>query len=192
MKKVIILSGTPGTGKTTIAKILSEALNANLIDINKEVIENQFYTFDSERETKIADIKKLKKHLKKIIQEIHSEYILVEGHYADILPDELVYKAIILRTHPEILKKRLEQKKFSGKKISENLQAEILGDCSSHAYESYKANKIYELNTSKISIDKTINILIALIKNDKSSYQLEKIDWLEDLEKNKSLNKYFD
>ncbi len=192
MKKIVIISGTPGTGKTTIAKILSKALNGKLIDINQKVVENQFYTLDSERETKIADIQKLEKHLVKLIQEINSEYIIVEGHYADILPDELVYRAIILRTHPEILRDRLEQKKYSRTKISENLQAEILGVCSSHAYESYEAHKVYEINTSKMSIDKTINILISIIKNDKSNYHLEKIDWLGDLEKNNLLNKYFD
>ncbi|MFX1451666.1 MAG: hypothetical protein ACFFCM_12525, partial [Promethearchaeota archaeon] len=103
-----------------------------------------------------------------------------------------VYKAIILRTHPEILKKRLKQKKYSIKKIAENLQAEILGDCSFHAYSSYGIEKVFELDNSEISIEKTLDLLISIVKNEKIKRNFKKIDWLETLEKDNTLTKYFE
>lgn len=192
MKKIILLSGTPGTGKTTIVKLLKSALPAVVIDINKEVIENQFFTMDSERETKIADFKKLKPYLEQKIKEIQSEYILIEGHYADIMPNELVSKIIILRTHPEVLKKRLKQKNYSTKKIIENLQAEILGTCSYHAIKSFETKKIYELDNSELTIEETVKKIVNLIKENMNRSSIGKIDWLDSLEKTGRLSKYFD
>lgn len=192
MRQVILISGSPGTGKTTIANKLSKLLPAELIDINKEAIENQFLKKDPNRDTNITDIKKLKKHLIKKIENSNALYVIIEGHYADIIPNKYVSKAIILRTHPEILKKRLEQRKYSVKKISENLQAEILGDCTYHAIESYGTDKVYELDNSELSIEQTIEILISLIKANKIEFFENKIDWLGTLEKNGKLSEYFD
>ena len=117
MKKVIILSGTPGTGKTKVAKSLADELNAIVIDINKEVIETRLYSKDENRDTKIADLSKLQLHLVEKVKDIKSGYIIIEGHYADIIPNELVDKAIILRTNPHILENRLKDKNFSNDKI---------------------------------------------------------------------------
>jgi adenylate kinase len=190
MKKIIILSGTPGTGKTTIANLLCKELNAIIIDLNKEVIENNFFTMDLDRETKIADVEKLKSHVVKKIKESELKYIIIEGHYADIIPDDLVHHAIVLRTHPETLKRRLKQKGFSNGKIRENLQAEILGDCSSHAIDSYGMNKIHELDTSNASIEDSVQKIISIVKENKPP-EIQVIDWLGTLEKEGKLKEFF-
>ncbi len=39
----ILVTGTPGTGKTTLATLLNEALNFNYINIGKLVSEQKLY-----------------------------------------------------------------------------------------------------------------------------------------------------
>ena len=69
--KTIIVTGTPGTGKTTIAKKLAKRLNYYYLDVNKLVSENKLSKgYDKKRRTKIVDIKKLNKVLIDFIEKI--------------------------------------------------------------------------------------------------------------------------
>lgn len=66
--KAIIVTGSVGTGKTTLAKRLAEKLNMNYLDVNKLIKKyNISEGYDKKRKTKIIDIKKLNKTLIKEI-----------------------------------------------------------------------------------------------------------------------------
>ena len=69
--KVLIVTGTPGTGKTTLAKTIASKLHLNYIDINKIVKKyNLSESYDRKRRTKIIDIKRLNRALIKEISAI--------------------------------------------------------------------------------------------------------------------------
>jgi adenylate kinase len=69
--KVIIITGSVGTGKTTLARKLAEKLNMNYLDVNKIIKKyNISEGYDKKRKTNIIDIKKLNKVLIKEIKEI--------------------------------------------------------------------------------------------------------------------------
>ncbi len=62
--KTIIITGTPGTGKTTLAKRLAKRLNYHYIDVNKLISKYKLSEgYDSKRRTKIIDINKLNKKI---------------------------------------------------------------------------------------------------------------------------------
>ncbi|MFX1294315.1 MAG: adenylate kinase family protein [Promethearchaeota archaeon] len=189
-KLVIIISGTPGTGKTSVARELKEwysALHINLTDLaieNNLIIKN-----DVDRETKIVDLGKLIPFLENLIKS-HSSNIIIEGHYADIVPDSLISIIIILRTNPHVLERRLKEKQFSFSKIQENLQSEILGSCTSAALETHKRKKIYEVDNSNISVQKTVKLIQIFIEK-KPPSNVGKINWMHKLEENNELLKYF-
>ena len=66
--KVIAVSGTPGTGKTTIAKKLAKKLNYYYVDVNNLISKYKLSEgYDKKRRTKIVDVKKLNKKLIDII-----------------------------------------------------------------------------------------------------------------------------
>ncbi|MBU90171.1 hypothetical protein CMO94_01410 [Candidatus Woesearchaeota archaeon] len=66
--KTIIVSGTPGTGKTTLSRKLAKKLSFHYIDVNKIVKKyNISEGYDRKRKTKIIDIKKLNRALIKEI-----------------------------------------------------------------------------------------------------------------------------
>ena len=54
--KNIIISGTPGCGKTSVAKEISNLANAKIISLNELAISGQFSNeYDEERKTYIVD-----------------------------------------------------------------------------------------------------------------------------------------
>jgi len=62
--KVIIVSGTPGTGKTTLAKKLAKKLGFDYIDANKIIRRYGLSEgYDRKRKTKVIDVKKLNRAL---------------------------------------------------------------------------------------------------------------------------------
>jgi len=66
--KIICITGTPGTGKTTLSKKLAKELNYHYIDVNKIIKKYKLSEgYDRKRKTKIVDVKKLNKKLVQII-----------------------------------------------------------------------------------------------------------------------------
>ncbi len=54
---ILFITGTPGTGKTTISKLLKEQFSFNIVDINRLVDDEKLYTgIDEEKGYKIVDI----------------------------------------------------------------------------------------------------------------------------------------
>ena len=96
---IISISGTPGTGKTVVSKIIAKKLGTNLITV-KNVIKKEKVPFkhDKERKTKIIDIKDLKKAVLKNIDEKKDN--IIEGHLSHLIKSDVV---IILICNPNIL-----------------------------------------------------------------------------------------
>ena len=58
--KVIIVTGTPGTGKTTLSKKLAKELNFSYLDVNETIKKYKLSEgYDKDRDSKIVDVKKL-------------------------------------------------------------------------------------------------------------------------------------
>jgi len=167
----IAVSGVPGTGKTEISKLLSKKINYKLISINELAEQlDAFVGYDKEMESKILDMNKLKKKIKKL-----KGNIILEGHTSHLF---LVDTVIVLRCNPEILKERLEKRYPSNhSKVQENLEAEILGVITSEAIMNNK--KVYEIDTSGKSVEKNVDEILKILDGKTDDFRVGKIDWLE-------------
>lgn len=171
---IISITGTPGTGKTTVAKLLASQLSANLIAINK-LIAKKHYRIDKKRKTKIVDIKALQNLINKKI--VKNKINIIEGHLSHLISADFI---IILRTNPLVLKKRLLRKKWPQAKIRENVQAEILDVITIQATQRHRKHKIFELDTSRVKPKSVVNIIAKLLNNHLTGkYGVGKIDWSE-------------
>ncbi|MEM4397386.1 MAG: AAA family ATPase [Candidatus Woesearchaeota archaeon] len=156
--KVIIVSGTPGTGKTTIAKKIAKEKNYEYIDVNKIIKEkNKEYKiiagFDKKRDSKIIDLDNLNKALIDLIitkkskeknKKKKKKGIIIDSHLSHYLPKKYVDLCIITKCDLKELKKRLEKRKYSKKKVRENFDAEIFDVCRIEALEKgHKVKVIY-------------------------------------------------
>ena len=196
--KIIIISGTPGCGKTSISKIISEKINAKTISLNElAVSEKLTLKYDKKRETHVVDFNKLIPYVENLIDlynKENTEFLLIEGHFSDAIPDKYIDYVIILRCNPDELYKRLEKRGYKIEKIRENVQAEILGNCTNFFIQKQIKSPTYEIDTTNLTIDSIAKIIIDLIvKNiNVEDYILGKIDWLEILSQNDRIHEFFD
>ncbi|MFH1332418.1 MAG: AAA family ATPase [archaeon] len=133
--KAIIVSGTPGTGKTRVAKKIAKEIRGRYVDVNKVV---QKYRLaegcDKKRKTKVVDIKKLNRVLTKMIREI-KKTLVIDSHLSHYLPKEHVRMAVICKCEVKELRKRLKKRGYGKEKIEENVEAEIMDVCLNEARE---------------------------------------------------------
>ncbi|MBW2965775.1 AAA family ATPase [Candidatus Woesearchaeota archaeon] len=152
---IITVSGTPGTGKTTLSKKLAKKLNYKYIDVKKVITKNKLKeSYDKKRKTYIIDIKKLNPILIKFIKQ--SKNLIIDSHLSHYLPKKYIDLCIITKCSLKTLEKRLKKKKYNKEKIRENLDCEIFDICLNEAKEA--GHKILIIDTTKsININKLIN-----------------------------------
>jgi adenylate kinase len=173
---IILITGTPGVGKTTVSGTLAQKLNAHLIDINQLVNEKHIYTgVDEVRKYKIVDLDALFDEITIIINKINSKFIIVEGHLSHLYEKSDI--VIVLRANPHVLEQRMKTKEWGEDKIRENIEAEAIDVCSYEAYEIH-GDKTNEIDTSNISHERVVDLMVDMIKGDKK-FPVGSIDFLE-------------
>ncbi len=156
----IVITGVPGTGKTTIAKKLAQLLNLPYISLTEEA-RKLGATFE-------CDVEELKKALS-----LPSSFVL-EGHLACefAIPSDL---CIVLRCAPPLLKERLKERGYSEEKIEENVMAEALDYCTQRARLFYK--RVEEVETAGRSEDEVLKIILEILKGKKGE-EVDYGEWL--------------
>jgi len=195
---IVAITGTPGVGKTSVCSHLRE-LGFQVIDINKLVSERFHKGFDNKRKCFVADLRKLRKHIKRIhksaakekqdsSRQQHEGILLLDSHISHLLHPDV---AIVLRANPLELAERLRRKGFEERKIKENVQAETLDVILVEAVERCKF--VYEIDTTGKSVEAVAEcvreILSALRENTEerrkemlAKYEVGGVDWSEYVE----------
>ncbi len=182
MLPLIAISGTPGTGKTAVAKLLATQLTATLLELNQIIKEQQFLLGkDADRDTFIADIDRLQDYLRKLLGASKGRYIIV-GHFADEAPDELLEVLVVLRCNPVDLTHRLQTRGWSQEKIIENIQAEILGECTTQALLRHPRHKVFEIDTTKSSSEEVVRTIKTILTGKGEKFSAGTITWLRILD----------
>ena len=166
----VALTGTPGTGKSSISEILSKKYKViHLGDFTEARVD-----YDDARNSYIVDTDLLRNKVNSIRDE---GIIIVEGHYAH---DMMVDTVIVLRCHPNVLKNRLEMREYSINKIRENMEAEAMGIIVDEALGKYPENKVYEVDTSNINPEEGAAIVEKIIRGTGEEY-LKRINYMEEI-----------
>ena len=190
--RVIVITGTPGVGKTTVAEALAtrlKALHLSLGDLVRD--EDLVLGVDEERRTLIADLKRLSKRVRDIICGA-SQDVVVEGHYApDVVPHSLVSYAFVLRRDPDDLRVKLEERGFKERKVLENVASEILDVCLISAVKEYGAELVDEIDVTHMSVEEVVEEALGVLRGRKEA-KVGKVDWLGRLEEDGRLRKFLD
>ncbi|MGC8599043.1 MAG: adenylate kinase family protein [Thermoplasmata archaeon] len=163
----ICITGTPGTGKSTISKLIP----GKSIDLNEFARENGCLKgYDRKRRVRVVDIQCLKEKLRDL-----NDAILV-GHYSHLLDCHIV---IVFRTNPSILEKRLRERNYTQEKIRENMEAEALGIITQEALELCR--NVYEIDTTSSDEGEILNIIEKIIEGKGEEYRAGNIDYTEEI-----------
>ncbi|MGC9294096.1 MAG: adenylate kinase family protein [Thermoplasmata archaeon] len=157
---MICISGTPGTGKSSVLSALSKLgyKCSELSDLSSVCV------VGIEDGEKIIDVNCLKK--------IDFDGI-VAGHLSHYMRCDAV---IILRSHLKDLENRLKLRGYSKKKIMDNVEAEAI-DLIGYEAEEMHPGKVSEILNE--NLDETIYKILQIIEN-KKSYD-DKIDLSEEI-----------
>lgn len=170
-------------GKTSISRFLASKLDVMHVDLAELVKkENLVSGFDKARGIPIADMKKVSKRVKEIVGSSKKD-VIVDGHYAvDVVAAKDIYLVFVLRRNPEELKRLLEEYGFEGRKLWENLAAEILDVCLWDSISACGSNKVCELDVSDRETGEVVEEIVSVLEG-KRKCQTGVVDWLGKLEK---------
>jgi len=190
-KRVILIVGTPGVGKTVVSKLLAfkmDAMYINLAELVKR--EKLILGVDETRNSLIADTDKVSKRIRKILENSVERDVVIDGHYAmDIVSAKDVHLAFVLRRNPDELKKTLESRGFGEKKLWENLAAEVLDVCLWDAISACGSEKVCEIDISDRKMEDIVKEMILVLNGEKKC-RVGIVDWLGKLEAEKRLHEF--
>jgi adenylate kinase len=175
----VVITGNPGVGKHTCAKFVSEKLGkAKIIDINRVILGNNAMASPTSSVNGLGeiDVKKTKELMLKEIKK--AKDVVIVGHLAPyVLKKTGIDLVAVLRRSPYDLAKIFRQRKYTPKKIRDNLAAEILGITLYDSLETFGKERVAELNaTGKTPKNIAEDVVLKLQK--KSRKQIGIIDWL--------------
>jgi adenylate kinase len=196
--QILIVSGTPGTGKTTISNNIQNYIEAKVISLNELVIsENLVEKYDAKRETSVINTKKIINFIIDLIEDYKKEdpeFLIIESHFSDIVPEHFINFVIVLRCDPDELYNRLKRRGYKREKIRENVQSEILGNCVNYFINKPLNAPILEIDTTHNSVESITKTIIGILtkKIELEDFFIGKIDWLEKLAQEDRLQLFFD
>ena len=189
-RKAILVTGTPGVGKTTISHKLASKLDALYIGITELVKKKKLISsVDEDRRTLIADTEKVSKQLQETLAKTEGS-IIIEGHYAvDVVPKKDVNTVFVLRRDPRELKGALEKRGYEEKKLWENLAAEILDVCLWDALSACGSEKVCEIDVSGKTVEAVVEEMVLVLEKRKDC-RFGIVDWLGKLENEGQLGEF--
>jgi adenylate kinase len=161
----VIITGTPGCGKSAVAAELSRLMGLRLVDIKRIARRDGLVSRSGE-----VDVKRLSSSLAYLRRE---DGFVAEGHLAcEIrLPHDAV---VVLRCEPEALRRRLSRRGYGKRKLEENVMAEMLDYCTQRVEKVYGVRPL-ELDTSSRTPRQSALEITGAIKHKKK--KIDTVDY---------------
>lgn len=163
----VAVTGTPGTGKTSVARVLSRRLDMPVVDLNRLLSKEYPIRRDLQRETLVVDVQRAAEELKL------PENCIVDGHLSHLLPVDAV---VVLRCKPKELYQRLVAKGWPARKVEENVEAEALNIISEEAREHN--SRVWDVETTELSPAETAGKVVRALEGELPREQLDFLEFL--------------
>ena len=171
---LVALTGTPGVGKTTVARILAESFRVVEIHSYAES-HGLFLYYDDDAGSYVVDTDRLNES---ILSEGYEGVTILEGHLSHFVDCD---KIIVLRCEPRIIYARLRDRGYDTGKIKENVQAEVLDVILTESMDSHA--DVHEIDCSSLSPEGIADKIGIIINGDDSGDTSPgRVDWSSEME----------
>lgn len=163
-KPNLLITGTPGCGKSTTCELLQRALpDYKYYNISDFAKEHQCHDgYDEARKSYIVDEDKLLDELEPLLRKGAA---IVDWHVNDVFPERLIDLVVVLRCDNTILYDRLKNRGYHEAKVQENLDAEIMGVVLQDATESYEQEIVVELQSDNTEqMESNVDRIVSWVK----------------------------
>lgn len=146
MSYLIIVTGTPGTGKSSVSSLLSELLGCGVTgdrDLLPATTEDP-----SRRETRLLAEERASALAREIVTRSRNCLIIDTIHPTLWFDDERTAVIVLLRAHPRTIIERLSSRGWSRQKIVENVLAEAFGEIAEELYYAGLADLTIEVDAT--------------------------------------------
>lgn len=184
---MLVITGNPGVGKHTLAKIVARKLSLDLIEINTIAIKNNAIK-SKDSLGYVVDLRKLAVSLR---DHVNKKNLLV-GHLAPyVLQKSDASMVAVIRRSPYELTSVYKKRGYGAQQIASNLSSEIIGVCMYDAVKKFGKNKVAEFNNTALKPETTADKIINTFKG-KTKFVIGKFDWLSLIIENNDMWKFFE
>ncbi|KAI1331921.1 AAA domain-containing protein [Xylariaceae sp. FL0255] len=144
----IVITGTPGVGKTTHCEMLAERMGLRHVSVNQVVKDKGCHEgWDDEYQSWIVDEDKLLDALEE--DKVGEEGgCILDWHACDLFPERWIDLVVVLRVDTTVLYDRLKTRNYPEVKLQENLDSEIMQVLLQEARDSYDEQIVVELQSN--------------------------------------------
>ncbi len=176
----IAITGTPGSGKTTVAEFalanskagwqLSVISDKKLAEMNGVLGD-----IDSNDGARPIDVEQLATTLSEQWKQIPESDMLIDGHLSHLLPVDAI---VIIRCNPDVLQIRMGKRGWSKSKIEENAEWELLGTAWNDENE-WGDTPVLELDSTETNVDTLFAQIETWVRDGfKPKSPEQRIDWI--------------
>ncbi|HKZ99636.1 MAG TPA: adenylate kinase family protein [Thermoplasmata archaeon] len=167
----VALTGTPGTGKTSVAEILARR-GYYVVHVSRLAEERGLIVgFDAMRNAREVDVGSLDRAV-----QVPAKLGFLVGHYAHLLSVTL---AVVLRCHPQTLAKRLRNRGWPDAKIRENVEAEAIDVITQEAVA--RLPFVYEIDTTDLLPEQTAMMVVQILQGRLAGHEAGSVDWSDEV-----------
>ena len=164
MDRHVGLTGTPGTGKKSVAPLVASLIGLPYVSIND--LAGPRTTGDD------LDTKMLRARLRVKVRATS----LLYGHLLPYVVDKRsMSKVAVLRCEPGALKKRLQAREYPPAKVASNLEAELIGVVSFDTFTKFGPEITAEVDTTRTTPKDAARIIARFLLG--QSILPRRIDW---------------
>ncbi|KAI8868056.1 P-loop containing nucleoside triphosphate hydrolase protein [Ramicandelaber brevisporus] len=146
----ILITGTPGCGKSTLSELVSAATDLQNINVGQVVKDKQLHDgYIDEFDTYDLNEDKLIDELEVVLEQNQANGLgsIVDFHSCDLFPERWFDLVIVLVANNTVIFDRLTARGYSEKKVQENVECEIMQVVLDEARESYAPEIVVELKS---------------------------------------------
>ncbi|KAL5711718.1 adenylate kinase [Ranunculus cassubicifolius] len=163
-KPNVLLTGTPGVGKTTTSSLLADATQLRHINIGELVKQKNLHEgWDDNFDCYVINEDLVCDELEDMMEEGGN---IVDHHGCDFFPERWFDRVVVLQTNNTVLHDRLTNRGYTGTKLSNNIECEIFQVLLEEAKNSYPEDIVIALQSDSVEdIGTNVGILTDWVKS---------------------------